>query len=207
MSQQEKTNQEQEKQNEETVHSTSSATDEPEATIVDEVLDEDGIVDEPTEHEQLSPEELQTKCQEAEQKAEENYQKLLRTQADFDNFKRRVRKDKEEQAKYAALPLMENLLPVVDNFERAMAAGKEAQDVQSLMEGIDMVFRQFEQALEKEGLETIQTVGEPFDPHIHQAVMQVESEEYDSGVVVEELQKGFQLKSKVIRPAMVKVSS
>lgn len=155
----------------------------------------------------VTVEDLQSKLSEAEQKAEEHYQKYLRAQADFDNFKRRTRKEKEDQAKYAALSLIEQILPALDNFERAIVASKDTQDAESLVKGVDMVFRQLEQALTSEGVEAIQTVGEVFDPIFHQAVMQVESDEFDSGIVVEELQKGYKLKDKVIRTAMVKVSS
>lgn len=159
------------------------------------------------EQETPSVEELLEKLSAAEQKAEENYQKLLRAQADFDNFRRRTRQEREEQAKYAALPLMEDLLPVLDNFERALIAGKEATDTASIVQGVEMVFRQVEQVLQNAGLSVIPSVGEPFDPNVHQAVAQEESSEYDSGVVTEELQKGYKLKERVIRPAMVKVSS
>jgi molecular chaperone GrpE len=154
----------------------------------------------------LTLEQLQSKLSNAEQKAEENYQKFLRVQADLDNFRRRTRKEKEDQAKYASSGLIEQLLPALDNFERALEASKGTQDINSLVKGIEMVFNQVDQALTAEGLEVISSVGEVFDPNVHQAVMQVESEEYESGVVVEELQKGYRLKDKIIRPAMVKVS-
>ncbi|MCI3923221.1 nucleotide exchange factor GrpE [Paenibacillus sp. TRM 82003] len=139
--------------------------------------------------------------------AEENYQRYLRTQADFDNFRRRSRQEKEEFAKYASQKLIEGLLPVVDNFDRAMAASKEQQDFESLAKGIEMIRRQLSQLLESEGLQSIQAVGEAFNPERHQAIMQVPAEEgQESGIVVEELQKGYILKDKVIRPAMVKVT-
>lgn len=152
-------------------------------------------------------EELHTKLAEAEQKAEENYQRFLRAQADLENFRRRTRKEREEQAKYASLPLIEQLLPVLDNLERALAASAEAKDVENFAKGVDMVFRQVMEILQKEGLEPIESVGTAFDPNYHQAVMMVDSDEYESGMVVEEIQKGYKLKDRVIRPAMVKVSS
>ncbi|GGK18396.1 nucleotide exchange factor GrpE [Caldalkalibacillus thermarum] len=155
---------------------------------------------------QPSVEELQAQLEEALQKADEYYQRYLRAQADFDNFRKRTRKEKEELQKYAALPVIEQLLPVLDNFERALAAGQSTKDAESLMKGVEMVFKQVQQVLTKQGLEEIEAVGKPFDPHFHEAVMQVESEEHESGIVVEELQKGYMLKGKVIRPAMVKVS-
>lgn len=141
------------------------------------------------------------------QAAEENYQRYLRTQADFDNFRRRSRQEKEEFAKYASQKLIEGLLPIVDNFDRAMAASREQGDFESLAKGVEMIQRQLAQLLESEGVQAIQAVGEPFNPERHQAIMQVPAEEgAASGIVVEELQKGYMLKDKVIRPAMVKVT-
>lgn len=139
--------------------------------------------------------------------AEENQQRFLRAQADFDNFRRRTLKEKEELGQYASMKLIGQLLPVVDNFERAVAAASVNGDFESLAKGVDMIFRQLEQTLEQEGLKAMNVVGEPFNPEFHQAIMQVESEEHEEGIVVEEVQKGYILKEKVLRPAMVKVSS
>lgn len=138
--------------------------------------------------------------------ADENYQRYLRTQADFDNFRRRSRQEKEDFAKYASAKLIEQLLPIVDNFERAIGASREAKDVDALQKGVDMIFRQLEQVLANEGLTPMNAVGQPFNPEFHQAIMQVESDEHEEGIVVEEVQKGYVLKDKVLRPAMVKVS-
>lgn len=138
--------------------------------------------------------------------AEENQQRYLRAQADFDNFRRRTMKEKEELGQYASMKLISQLLPVVDNFERAVAAASVNGDFESLAKGVDMIFRQLEQTLEQEGLKAMNVVGEPFNPEFHQAIMQVESDEYEEGIVVEEVQKGYILKEKVLRPAMVKVS-
>lgn len=137
---------------------------------------------------------------------DEAQQKLLRVQADYDNFRRRTLKEKEELAKYASAKLVESLLPTVDNFDRAIAASAANQDFDSLVKGLYMIFRQLMGTMEAEGLAVMQTVGEPFNPEFHQAVMTVETDEYEEGIVVEELQKGYMLKDKVIRPAMVKVS-
>lgn len=133
-------------------------------------------------------------------------QKLLRVQADFDNFRRRTLKEKEELAKYASAKLVENILPTVDNFERAIQAASLNKDYESLAKGVDMIFRQLMVTMENEGLAAMNAVGEPFNPEFHQAVMQVESDEFEDGIVIEEIQKGYILKDKVIRPAMVKVS-
>lgn len=150
---------------------------------------------------------LRAEAEEYKKQAEENYQKLLRVQADYDNFRRRTRQEKEEFAKYASEKLVEQLLPVYDNFDRAIEAGKESTDYSALLKGIEMIFRQFASILESEGVTPIEAVGQPFNPEFHQAVMQVETDEYEEGIVVEELQKGYKMKDKVIRPSMVKVSS
>ncbi|RBW70495.1 nucleotide exchange factor GrpE [Bacillus taeanensis] len=137
---------------------------------------------------------------------EDTKTRLLRTQADFDNFRRRSRDEKAAAAKYRAKDLVESLLPVIDNFERALAVEVKDEQSKSVLQGMEMVYRQLKDALEKEGVEEINAVGESFDPHYHQAVMQVQSEDHESNTVIEVLQKGYQLKDRVIRPAMVKVS-
>ncbi|TLS53743.1 nucleotide exchange factor GrpE [Paenibacillus antri] len=143
----------------------------------------------------------------AKRTAEENYQRYLRTQADFDNFRRRARTEKEEFAKYASQKLIEGLLPIIDNFDRAIAASREHSDFDSLAKGVEMIQRQLGQLLESEGLQAIEAIGQPFNPELHQAIMQVPAEEGGaSGIVLEELQKGYMLKEKVIRPSMVKVT-
>jgi len=133
--------------------------------------------------------------------------RLFRTLADFDNYKKRAVKEKEEIAKYASAQLVELLLTSLDNFERALLASNETKNFESLVDGVQMVYRQIEEVLNKEGLEPIEAIGQPFNPEVHQAVMQVETEEYASGIVVEELQKGYKYKGKVLRPSMVKVNA
>ncbi|MEF2964749.1 nucleotide exchange factor GrpE [Paenibacillus sp. M1] len=138
--------------------------------------------------------------------AEDHKQRLLRAQADFDNFRRRTIKEKEELGKYASAKLITELLPVVDNFERALGSASENAEISSYAKGVEMIFRQLEGVLKAEGLVPMESVGTPFNPEYHQAIMQVESDEYEEGTVVEEVQKGYMLKDKVLRPAMVKVS-
>lgn len=138
--------------------------------------------------------------------SEEYQQRLLRTQADFDNFRRRTVKEKEELGKYASAKLITELLPVIDNFERALSSAGESADASSYTKGVEMIFRQLEGILQAEGLTPMEAEGQPFNPEFHQAIMQVESDEHDEGVVVEVVQKGYLLKDKVLRPAMVKVS-
>jgi molecular chaperone GrpE len=139
--------------------------------------------------------------------ADENHERYMRVQADYDNFRRRSRLEKEDFAKYASMKLIEQLLPIVDNFERAIAASQQAKDYDALIKGIEMTAKQLDQVLEAEGLKSIESVNQPFNPEFHQAIMQVESEEHEEGIIIEEIQKGYILKDKVIRPAMVKVSS
>lgn len=143
---------------------------------------------------------------ELESQLEEYRQRLLRAQADFDNYRRRTQREKEEMAKYASMELITRLLPVLDNFERAIGASKGSGDFESLAKGVDMIHRQFLQLLEQEGLKPMETVGQPFNPEFHEAVMRVESDEHEEGIILEELQRGYILKDRVIRPAMVKVS-
>lgn len=163
--------------------------------------------EETSEAEGKAAEEAQgAELREARAQAEELQQRLLRAQADFDNFRRRTVKEKEELAQYASSKLVTELLPVLDNFERALAAAQTGSEEQSFVKGVDMIFRQFTQVLEQEGVKAMNAVGEPFNPEFHQAIMQVESEEHEEGIVVEEVQKGYMLKDRVLRPAMVKVS-
>lgn len=138
---------------------------------------------------------------------EEWQNKVQRIQADYDNFRKRSRSEKETAAAFRSQPLMEALLPVLDNFKRALDSDVDNASAEGVYKGIQMVYRQFWEALESDGLEEIPTEGETFDPNMHQAVMQVEEEGFESNQIVEELQKGYKLKTRVIRPAMVKVNA
>lgn len=149
---------------------------------------------------------LRQQLEAARAEAEANYQRFLRAQADFENFRRRTRQEKEEWLKYASVPLIEALLPVLDNFERAIEAGRASDPASSLLQGIEMVYKQFKDALAAQGLEEIECLGQPFDPFQHEAVMREPSEEHPEGTVIGVLQKGYRVKDRVIRPAMVKVS-
>ncbi|TDQ38048.1 nucleotide exchange factor GrpE [Aureibacillus halotolerans] len=142
---------------------------------------------------------LQEKLQEAEQR-------LLRVQADYDNHRRRERNETAAREKYRAQGIVTELLPALDNFERALAVDAESADVTTVLKGVEMVHQQIKQALEKEGVTVIAAVGESFDPTFHQAVMQVSEEGVPSNQVVEEFQKGYMLKDRVLRPSMVKVN-
>ncbi|XKE96135.1 nucleotide exchange factor GrpE [Metaplanococcus flavidus] len=136
--------------------------------------------------------------------AEQN--KYLRLLADYDNFKRRTQKDREISAKFRSQSLLTDLLPVLDNFERALAVEAKSEDAVSIMKGVEMVQKSLLEAVKREGLEEIPAVGEPFDPNFHQAVMQEKDDDAEPGTVLQELQKGYTLKGRVLRPAMVKVN-
>ncbi len=143
---------------------------------------------------------------ELEEKIKEQENRHLRLQADFDNFRRRTRTDRDAYEKYRAQDLVTDLLPVLDNFERALKVETNDENTKSFLQGMDMIYRSLLVALEKEGVEVIASVGEQFDPYIHQAVMQVSEEGYESNIIIDEFQKGYKLKDRVIRPSMVKVN-
>ncbi|MEH7885443.1 nucleotide exchange factor GrpE [Bacillus sp. JJ1609] len=149
---------------------------------------------------------VQLRIAELEAKLEDADNRYLRLQADFDNFRRRSRIELEASAKYRAQSVITDLLPAIDNFERAMKMEVDNEQAKSLMQGVEMVYRSLLDALKNEGVEEIEAVGKEFDPHLHQAVMQAEDENFGSNIVVEEFQKGYMLKDRVIRPAMVKVN-
>ncbi|WP_106406320.1 nucleotide exchange factor GrpE [Bacillus marinisedimentorum] len=171
----------------------------PEGDIAEESEVLEGTESEAEETPSVEMAELQAKLN-------ETTNRMLRIQADFDNHRRRSKTEKETAEKYRAQSLITDLLPALDNFERAMAVEAVSEDAKSLMQGMEMVYRQLNDALVKEGLEEIKAEGEQFDPHYHQAVMQVQEEGYESNQVVEQFQKGYKLKDRVIRPAMVKVN-
>ena len=135
-------------------------------------------------------------------RAEKYLSNWQRTQADFVNFKRRIEQEREETAKFANAELMSALLPVLDDFERALDNVPPGQIDANWIEGIRLICRKLRIALEAHGLEQIEALGKDFDPYLHHAVMHAEGEE---GKVVEELQKGYKLHGRVLRPAMVKV--
>lgn len=136
---------------------------------------------------------------------QEKKDRLLRLQADFDNFRRRSAKEREEISAVVTQNFCKDMLPLLDNFERAMAA--ETKDVEAFQKGVEMIFTQFQEVLKKNGLEQIEAVGLKFDPNFHQAVMRVEDPEKEDDTVAQELQKGYMVKGRVIRPSMVQVVS
>ena len=136
---------------------------------------------------------------------QESEERLKRLQADFENFRRRTRQEKEELAAVVTQGLLTDMLPLLDNFQRAMAA--EAKDIESFKQGVEMIYKQFQDALAKNGLEAIDTTDAKFDPNFHQAVMRVQDPEKEDDTIAAELQKGYMVKGRVIRPSMVQVVS
>lgn len=138
---------------------------------------------------------------------EELNDKLKRQMAEFDNFRKRSEKEKSQMFDMGARTIVEKILPVVDNFERGFTAVGEDKKEDAFVSGMDKVYKQLMTELENMGVKPIEAVGKEFDPNFHNAVMQVESEEYESGVVAQELQKGYMYKDTVVRHSMVAVVS
>lgn len=147
---------------------------------------------------------LQAELEKQQSLVEEHTDRYKRLQADFENFRRRTRQEKEDLSIVVAQNFILDLLPVVDNFERALGSAA-TQDAAQVLLGVDMIHRQFIQALEKCGMTAVEAIGQMFDPQKHEAVMRVEDAEQPDGTVVEELQKGYAVRGRVIRPSMVKV--
>ena len=132
--------------------------------------------------------------------------RLLRAQAEWDNSRKRIQREKEDSVRFAGEALLEKLLPVLDNFEMGMQAAKTATDPKAIAQGLEMVLAQFHQVLRDAGVESIDAVGHPFDPHRHEALGQHESDEHPEGHVVTQLRKGYKLKDRLLRAASVFVA-
>ncbi len=138
--------------------------------------------------------------------AEERFDRLLRLQAEFENYRKRVNKERGEFIQYATEDFICDLLPVIDNFERAIESARRHDNSKALLQGVEMICKQVQDILVKRGLERIEALGKKFNPQEHEAVMHVESDEHSDNTVIEESLTGYKLKDKIIRPAMVKVS-
>jgi len=155
----------------------------------------------------LTPEQL-AELQARAAKADENWERLLRATADFDNFKKRAARERTEAAQYANISLLQKLLPVLDNFEMAQSAAQNVQGntLASLQAGVTMIQSQLKSALAETGLEELDATGKMFDPAIHEAVSQQESAAVPEGQVLQQLRKGYKLRERLIRPATVIVA-
>lgn len=136
---------------------------------------------------------------------DETYDRYLRIQAEYDNYKRRTEKEKASERKYKSFDLANDIIPVLDNFERALQVEVNESN-KGMVDGVKMVYNQLIEALQSHGVEAMDVEGKPFDPNLHHAVVQADEADVESEIIVEELQKGYLLKDKVIRPAMVKVN-
>ena len=143
---------------------------------------------------------------EAQAEAAKLRDQLLRTAADFDNFRKRSRREMEETQRKAREDMLRELLPIFDNLERAAEHAKSATDVQALSQGIDLVMRQFVDTLGRLQVERVATVGQPFDPSLHEAIQHLETTEYPAGAVAHEVQAGYRVGERLVRPALVVVA-
>jgi molecular chaperone GrpE len=132
--------------------------------------------------------------------------RYLRLFAEFENYKKRIQRDQIEYNKYATEKLLRELLPVADNLERAIAHARSANADSAIIDGLDLIARQFQDALQKAGIEPISAVGKTFDPALHQALAQVGSSEHEPDTVVEEAQRGYVLHGRILRPSLVTVA-
>ena len=148
----------------------------------------------PTETEQLRAEVAELK------------DRLLRGQAEWDNSRKRLLRDKDDAVRYANEALLEKLLPILDNFEMGLQAARTATDPKAIVEGFEMVHAQFQQLLREAGLEPVEAVGHPFDPHRHEALGHQDSAEHPEGHVLSQMRKGYKLKDRLLRPASVFVA-
>jgi molecular chaperone GrpE len=149
---------------------------------------------------------LRTQLQEKEAEAKANYDLFLRERADLENFKRRMQRDKSEALRFANEPVIRDLLPILDNLERAVTHAQVGGNSQSLIEGVSLVLRSFLEMLEKHGVNRVSAKGQPFDPHKHEAMAQVESTEVEPNTVVDEYTPAYLLHDRLLRPASVTVA-
>ncbi|NLM12850.1 MAG: nucleotide exchange factor GrpE [Epulopiscium sp.] len=155
----------------------------------------------------LNAEELQNKLKAKEKEYDELKDRLQRTMAEFDNFRKRTIKEKAVLYDDGIRSAVEQILPVIDNFERALSAAQKDDNSNSFLQGMEMIYRQFKDILTSMGVEEIKAVGETFNPNLHNAVTHIEDEAFGENEIVEEFQKGYIFKDKVIRYSMVKVAN
>jgi molecular chaperone GrpE len=168
--------------------------------------DEVSVADAPADGEAETRDPPADPLEEAERRAASLKDQLLRTAADFENFRRRHRKELDESRLAGAEHLLKELLPVFDNLERATEHAEKATDVTAFASGIQMVMRQFHDTLRKQSIERVPTVGEPFDPNVHEAIQKLATAEYQPGHVAAEIQGGYRSGGRLIRPALVVVA-
>jgi molecular chaperone GrpE len=149
---------------------------------------------------------LKIKLEEKGREARENYDRFLRIAADLENFKKRAAKEKEDYLKFGNEDLIKAILPFVDNLERAVNHAQKVEDTGVMIEGVRLTIQQIHQALNRFGLSSFESVGKPFDPAVHEAMLAVETDQHEPHQVLEEFQKGYRLNDRLLRPATVSVS-
>jgi len=152
------------------------------------------------------PQTLEEKLEATERRAQENHERFLRAAAELDNFRKRKEREISELRKYANQTLLRDLLGVVDNLERALAVSRENGEPEGLMEGVDMTLKELLKIFEQFSVKPIESLQQPFDPNLHEAVMQEPSDAFPANTVIRDLQKGYMLRDRLLRPAMVVVS-
>ena len=156
--------------------------------------------------EKMTKAQLLDKIKQVQDSVEENYDLYLRSQAEMDSMKKRFQKEKQDLIKFSNESLVKQLLPVMDNLEKAILHSEDKNSLHALKEGVELTLKMFTETLEKAGLEVVKAVGEPFDPNCHEAISEQEDEDVEPKTVLQELQKGYFLNKRLIRPAMVIVS-
>lgn len=150
--------------------------------------------------------ELEEQLSTSDKEAEEYLDHLRRMKADFENYKKRMLKERQKIVNWAIEDLIKEFLPVVDDMERALDSSRESEQISSLLEGVEMVYNQFKELLKKKGVEQIPAEGEEFNPEVHEAIQRIESNEHPDNIIVEEMRKGYRIEDKVLRPSLVKVN-
>ncbi|MCJ1662008.1 nucleotide exchange factor GrpE [Staphylococcus sp. NRL 16/872] len=174
------------------------------STSEDDNLQNNDVSEENTEETSVDPKDEE--IQQLQLKANENEEKYLRLYAEFENYKRRIQNENATNKKYQAQSVLTDILPTIDNIERALQIEGEDESFKSLQKGVQMVHESLLRALKENGLEEIESEGQEFDPNFHQAVVQDNNPDFKSGEITQELQKGYKLKDRVLRPSMVKVN-
>lgn len=177
----------------------------------DEASSDDALVDESSRGdnrslEDLSKTELIEKIQSLQEEADKNYDLYVRSQAEMENFKKRNAKEKEDVVRYANETLIKEILPVMDNLEKAISHAHQDNAVDALREGVELTLKGLKDSLKKAGLKEVEAQGHPFDPCFHEAVSEMVDERAKPGTVIQELQKGYVLNGRLIRPSMVIVN-
>ena len=156
--------------------------------------------------EKMTKEELIDRIGAIQELADKNYELYVRSQAEIENMRKRFQKDKQDLAKFANDTIIKQLLPVADNLEKAIAHAMDANSLDALREGINLTLKGLLDTLEKNGVERVEALNQPFDPNFHEAVSEAENNAVEPGTVLNEFQKGYTLNKRLIRPAMVVVS-